>query len=59
MKDFHCCATCVHFMAEKLEAEMSYKCSRLGYVTKPNYKFNCWTPKDHIKKLMKIKEETD
>ncbi|WP_177177252.1 hypothetical protein [Bacillus sp. MUM 116] len=52
MKDYHCCATCQHFKAEKNEKGMHYYCSRLGYGTKTHYKFNCWDPKEHIKKLL-------
>nr|WP_097159857.1 hypothetical protein [Bacillus oleivorans] len=52
MKDFHCCATCVHFQAIKASGKMVYKCKRLGFETKTHYKFNCWTPKEKIKKLM-------
>jgi hypothetical protein len=53
MKDFHCCATCKHFKAQKSQSGMSYYCKRLGYNTKPDYKFNCWSPKEHVKKMMK------
>lgn len=49
---FHACATCVNFHPEKRKEGMVYFCSRLGYETKPDYQFNCWTPKDHIKRLM-------
>jgi len=52
MKDFHCCATCQHFKAERVAEGMKYYCSRLGYETKPAYKFDCWDPKEHIIKLM-------
>ncbi|KAB2338258.1 hypothetical protein F7731_01450 [Cytobacillus depressus] len=49
---FHACATCIHFEASKCEKGMTYRCKRLGYETKPNYQFQCWTPKEHVKKLM-------
>ncbi len=49
---YHCCATCRHFQAEKKDGKMSYVCTRLGYHTKPNYKFNCWNPREDIKKKM-------
>ena len=52
MKDFHCCATCKNFKTEKTPEGMGYFCSRLGYETKPNYQFNCWDPKESIKKLI-------
>jgi hypothetical protein len=63
MKDFHCCATCRHFKAEKKKEGMLYLCGRLGFETKTNYKFNCWSPKDNIKKLVgnvkKDRKESD
>ncbi|MCA1030440.1 hypothetical protein LCL95_05220 [Bacillus timonensis] len=49
---FQVCATCFHFSAKKYPAGMSYSCTRLGYVTKPDYVFNCWVPRDHVKKLI-------
>ncbi|WHY89140.1 hypothetical protein QNH39_25005 [Neobacillus novalis] len=55
MKDFHCCATCRHFKVEKKGEGMNYYCSRLGYETKPNYKFNCWSPKEQVIQLMNKK----
>ncbi|CAH0347147.1 hypothetical protein [Bacillus sp. CECT 9360] len=50
--NYHCCATCIHFRAEKKEGKMSYFCSRLGYNTHTTYQFNCWEPTDKVKKLM-------
>ncbi|MGG0174898.1 hypothetical protein [Gottfriedia acidiceleris] len=52
MKDFHCCATCQHFKAEKQVKGMKYYCSRLGFETMTNYKFNCWSPNENVKKLI-------
>ncbi len=49
---FHACATCVNFQPERRKEGMVYFCSRLGYETKPDYQFNCWTPKEHIIRLM-------
>ncbi|MDQ0272062.1 hypothetical protein [Cytobacillus purgationiresistens] len=54
---FHVCATCVNFRAIKRENGISYICERLGYETQPNYTFNCWTPKEHVKKLMQKRME--
>jgi SAM-dependent methyltransferase len=51
MEKYHCCASCVHFGVMKNDAHVSYKCVRLGYETKPSYKFNCWEPKEAVKKL--------
>ncbi|MEM1501976.1 hypothetical protein RG959_01015 [Domibacillus sp. 8LH] len=50
---FHACATCRHFEALREPGGMKYTCSRLGFETKPDYRFNCWDPKEHVKKLMK------
>nr|WP_303800656.1 hypothetical protein [Alicyclobacillus macrosporangiidus] len=47
-KDYHCCATCIHFKAERTHGQLRIYCSRLGYDTKPYYKFNCWDPKPGI-----------
>ncbi|MGE6260285.1 hypothetical protein ACQKCU_20795 [Heyndrickxia sporothermodurans] len=58
MNRFHVCATCIHFLAKKKVQGMQYFCSRLGYETKPNYTFNCWSPKEHIKELI-AKEQGD
>ncbi|MGP4079700.1 hypothetical protein ACTWQL_07255 [Pseudalkalibacillus sp. R45] len=54
MKDsrFHCCATCTHFEVQKGDDGVRYFCIRLGYETKPDYRFNCWTPKENVQKLM-------
>jgi hypothetical protein len=57
IKDYHCCATCTHFKAEKTQSGMIYFCSRLGYETNPKYQFNCWNPKENIRKLMDKREE--
>ncbi|NHM32706.1 hypothetical protein [Neobacillus terrae] len=55
MKDFHCCATCKNFLAKRENNRMTYSCVRLGFETKPDYKFNCWDPKEKIVELMKKK----
>lgn len=55
---YHCCATCEHFRVEKREQGVIYRCSRLGYDTRPDWQFQCWTPREQIKRLMK-KEAND
>ncbi|KMJ60492.1 hypothetical protein AB685_02175 [Bacillus sp. LL01] len=50
---FHACATCKHYQVIKLERGTVYRCSRLGYETKPHFKFNCWQPKENVLQLMK------
>ncbi|KGX91337.1 hypothetical protein N781_04540 [Pontibacillus halophilus JSM 076056 = DSM 19796] len=52
MRDFHCCATCIHFEVRKSKERTVRMCARLGYETNPTWKFNCWEPKDHVKRLM-------
>ncbi|WP_084600158.1 hypothetical protein [Pontibacillus litoralis] len=52
MRDFHCCATCVHFKVEKTSQGVRRYCSRLGYETNPKWKFNCWKPTETVKRLM-------
>ncbi|KIL48882.1 hypothetical protein KP77_20930 [Jeotgalibacillus alimentarius] len=37
---------------------MLYFCKRLGYETKPDYRFNCWEPKEHVKKLMEKRRDS-
>lgn len=54
---YHACATCKHFSAERHEGNMQYKCERLGFDTRPDYQFNCWNPKEHIKHLMEKEGE--
>ncbi|MBS4210675.1 hypothetical protein [Bacillus sp. FJAT-50079] len=52
MKTYHCCATCIHFSAKREGKQMIYRCERLGFDTETHYQFDCWVPKDHVKKLM-------
>lgn len=57
-KTFQFCASCINFRAERDQDGMKYYCSRLGYETNPKYQFNCWTPKEQVRKLMdKSREE--
>ncbi|MGG1575828.1 hypothetical protein [Fictibacillus sp. NRS-1165] len=51
-KNIHCCATCINFKASKTGQGMKYECTRLWYETKPTYQFNCWEPKEHVKKWL-------
>lgn len=50
---YHACATCIHFLAKRIEGEMKYFCGRLGYETKTTHQFNCWEPKAKVIELMK------
>ncbi|RFU66361.1 hypothetical protein D0469_17140 [Peribacillus saganii] len=52
MNPYHCCASCIHYRVKKEEGKTAYLCSRLGFGTKPDYQFNCWTPKESTKLLM-------
>jgi hypothetical protein len=49
---YHCCASCVHFIAKRTDKGVQTYCSRLGYDTRPNWKFDCWTPKERIKQRL-------
>jgi hypothetical protein len=54
---FHCCATCIHFRVEKEPGRVGYRCSRLTYETRPDYRFDCWTPQERVKRLMEKREK--
>jgi hypothetical protein len=54
---FHCCATCIHFRVEKEAEKTRYRCARLSYETRPDYRFNCWSPKEQVRRLMNKQEE--
>ncbi|AZB43278.1 hypothetical protein CEF21_13740 [Bacillus sp. FJAT-42376] len=54
---YQCCAACIHFRAEKTGSGMTYFCSRLGFETRPEYSFSCWTPKKEVIKLMEKRGE--
>ncbi|SEC60836.1 hypothetical protein SAMN05443246_4684 [Paenibacillus sp. GP183] len=55
MKDYHCCATCIHYEIRRGTSEKFF-CRRLGYATSPKYQFKCWIPKDNIRIKIKIGE---
>ncbi|KZE41926.1 hypothetical protein AV540_02610 [Brevibacillus parabrevis] len=54
---FHCCATCTHFRVEKAPGGVTYRCSRLTYETRPDYRFQCWTPTERVKRLMETRQQ--
>jgi hypothetical protein len=56
-KTYQVCATCIHFQAERVDQKMVYFCRRLKYETKPSYSFECWSPKEHVIKLMEKRGE--
>ncbi|WP_372508828.1 hypothetical protein [Pseudalkalibacillus decolorationis] len=53
---FHCCASCIHFRTYRGKKPIEYRCQRLGFQTRPEYKFDCWNPKEQVKKLMEKKK---
>ncbi|RNB86305.1 hypothetical protein [Brevibacillus panacihumi] len=55
----HCCATCVHFRVERVQGKVGYRCSRLTYETRPDYRFSCWTPTERVKRLMESRENKE
>nr|WP_280771448.1 hypothetical protein [Salipaludibacillus daqingensis] len=56
MKDYHCCATCIHFVPLKTNHRTKFYCARLRFETKSHYQFNCWEPKEHIQRLINKEE---
>lgn len=56
-KDYHCCATCRHFVITRQDGNAKARCSRLGYETKTYYKFDCWDPRDDIRAKMSEAEQ--
>ncbi|WP_347861880.1 hypothetical protein U0355_01310 [Salimicrobium sp. PL1-032A] len=50
---YHCCATCKHFRIDiKENRRKRIYCGRLGFDTKPTYQFDCWEPKERVKRVM-------
>lgn len=49
---FHCCAACRHFSIENTEGRIVTRCARLGYETNPKWQFNCWNPKDRVRRAI-------
>ncbi|GEN36556.1 MULTISPECIES: hypothetical protein [Aneurinibacillus] len=53
-REYHCCATCRHFrVVKRTGSKTEYVCGRLGYATKPTYRFDCWTPKEIVLERMR------
>ncbi|MCL6455154.1 MAG: hypothetical protein K6T78_16255 [Alicyclobacillus sp.] len=51
LERYHCCASCIHFRAERTGAgdpKIRTYCQRLGYDTRPDYQFRCWQPKPRV-----------
>jgi hypothetical protein len=43
MRERHCCATCRHIAAVRTEGgKVLFRCTRLGYETHTDWRFNCW-----------------
>lgn len=49
---YHCCASCRHFASGRENGKVFNRCVRLGYDTHPKYRFNCWDPKERVRKQM-------
>ncbi|HET7580451.1 MAG TPA: hypothetical protein VFK33_14315 [Bacillales bacterium] len=56
---FHCCASCRHFSIEKRDERIVPFCARLGYETNPKWQFNCWNPKDRVRRTMARERENN
>ncbi|SDI28487.1 hypothetical protein [Alteribacillus bidgolensis] len=58
MNRYHCCATCKWYEVRKTKGEkVTYHCIRLGYETHPKYQFNCWDPKEKVRKRMEQEDD--
>ncbi|QKS73263.1 hypothetical protein FLK61_33510 [Paenalkalicoccus suaedae] len=57
MSRYHCCATCTHFQIKKSPNGMISMCKRLGFETKTDYQFDCWVPREDIKRKMEKESE--
>ncbi len=43
MQDRRCCGTCMHILAvHRGDGATQFYCSRLGYETRPGWRFLCW-----------------
>ena len=42
MADRHYCATCRHIVAEAGADAVVFRCRRLGWETRPQWRFRCW-----------------
>nr|WP_078554213.1 hypothetical protein [Bacillus alkalicellulosilyticus] len=58
MDEFHCCATCKHYLVTKEHGKINTLCKRLGYNTKAKHQFNCWDPKENVLKLMEKRKNS-
>ncbi|MBX5476379.1 MAG: hypothetical protein IRZ18_04555 [Clostridia bacterium] len=47
--DPRCCASCVHVGVRRVGGQVRVYCRRLGYDTRPEWRFDCWTPKPHVR----------
>ncbi|MBE3589937.1 MAG: hypothetical protein IMW98_08755 [Firmicutes bacterium] len=46
--DPRCCASCVHVGVRHEGGRVVVVCRRLGYETRPEWRFLCWTPKPRV-----------
>lgn len=49
---YHCCATCRYFTIDQITGSPRLYCARLGYETQSHYRFDCWDPKDRVRRKM-------
>lgn len=47
--DPRCCASCLHVGIRRDGERLRVFCRRLGYDTKPEWRFHCWTPNIRIR----------
>lgn len=53
-RDVHFCATCQHLRHER---RGKFVCARLGYETRPRWKFNCWSPRPKFRQEDNAKDQ--
>jgi hypothetical protein len=54
--DRHCCATCVHIESVRRGGVSFYRCGRLGWNTRPAWKFACWVERSPAVKMRRVVE---
>ena len=55
VEHYHHCASCRHFgFRQEGEKNIPF-CTRLGYDTKPKFQFDCWDPKERVRKQLQLR----
>jgi hypothetical protein len=54
MPDRHCCATCIHIGRVTANGGARFRCTRLGWETRPEWRFHCWTERPRTVKMKTV-----